>query len=490
MKRKLNLLNITAIILSIMVVVFFISSNVKAYSSPVELYRVYIAGETIGYIEDKDELEKYINLSQKNLKEKYNTDKVYLPEDLDITKEITYNKKTMAIKDIYNKIVDLSSFTVEGYTVTIKPAEKSENKEEIKLYVLDDKLFIDSMESIVKIYVNEEAYKKFKNNEKVELVGNNVVEDIYVNNHISIKKGTISAKNKIFTDSYELNRFLLYGEEMQEKRYTVRKGDSITDVAYKNKLSVDEFLIANQNFSSENNLLSEGQKVNVSVPNPIVDIVEEEHLVEFQTVGFDTEIKYDESYTQGFSKIAQEGENGRVKLTIKRQKVNGAVTSYVIASREEIKKSVPKIVIRGGKRVPTIGELGVWRWPTERPAQITSPFGWRSGKFHYAIDIAGPGCGSEVRATNNGVVETVNGPYTYYNGNYIYIDHNNGYFSEYVHLQRIVVQRGQSVEMGQLIGYMGNTGNSFGCHLHFGISQGKPGSYGSQYINPRLLVVY
>lgn len=496
MKRKLNLLNITAIILSIMVVVFFISSNVKAYSSPVELYRVYIAGETIGYIEDKDELEKYINLSQKNLKEKYKVENVYLPKELDISKEITFNKQISSTKDIYEKIVEKSDFSVDGYTITIKPSEKAENKEEIKIYVLDKSLFEESISNILKIFIKEEEYKKFIEDKQGELKGEgSLIEDIYINNNISIKKGKISTNNNIYTDLIELNRFLLYGEEISEKKYSVRKGDSISDVAFNNKLSVEEFLIVNPNFSSEKNLLSEGQKVNVSLPKPIIDVVEEEHVVEFQNVTYDTKIVYDEAYTIGYSKVTQEGENGKLKLTIKRQKVNGMVTSLVISNKEVIKNATPKIIVRGGKKVLTIGDLGIWHWPTSKPSKITpgSGFQWRAGKFHFGVDIVGPGCGGPIYAANNGVVDTaarLGEAFTGINGNYIYIDHNNGYFSEYAHLQSIVVQNGQSVEMGQIIGYMGNTGYSFGCHLHFGISRGRPGRIGSQYINPLYLVVY
>lgn len=498
MKKKLNVLNIVAILLSIFVIVFFLSSKADAISNPVELYRVYLSGETIGYIKDKKELEKHINDSQNEIKEKYNIENVFLPHELDIVKEITYNKVPLSINEMYDKIVSISDFTVEGYTITIKKDEKSEDKNDLKIYVLDKKLFEESMESIVKIFVDEKGYKEFlKRQEQEETVkkDEDLIEDIYIKNHISIKKGNISTKNNIFTDSTELNRYLLYGDNVPEVKYTVRRGDSIADVAFNNKLSVEEFLIVNKNFSSENNLLSEGQRVNVGLPKPIVDVVEEEHIIQFQNIGYETKITYDEAYTVGYSRVAQNGENGKMKLTVKRQKVNGQITSFIIANKETIKEAIPRIVVRGGRKVPTIGELGIWRWPTEKPSQITSGFGWRWGKFHTAIDISGPGCGSTVYATNNGVVDTAaliknRDPFTSTNGNYIYIDHNNGYFSEYAHLQKVYVQEGQMVEMGQAIGQMGNTGYSFGCHLHFGIARGKPGKTGTQYVNPLHLVVY
>lgn len=52
-------------------------------------------------------------------------------------------------------------------------------------------------------------------------------------------------------------------------------------------------------------------------------------------------------------------------------------------------------------------------------------------------------------------------------GNYIKIDHGNGYATLYAHLDRVDVKKGQVVKQGQVIGKMGNTGNSYGAHLHF-----------------------
>lgn len=52
-------------------------------------------------------------------------------------------------------------------------------------------------------------------------------------------------------------------------------------------------------------------------------------------------------------------------------------------------------------------------------------------------------------------------------GNWIVIDHGNGFVGKYMHHSGLLVSAGQTVTKGQPIGLVGNTGNSFGAHLHF-----------------------
>jgi murein DD-endopeptidase MepM/ murein hydrolase activator NlpD len=85
---------------------------------------------------------------------------------------------------------------------------------------------------------------------------------------------------------------------------------------------------------------------------------------------------------------------------------------------------------------------------------------------HLAIDIAA-GEGDPVYAADNGVVTKVASGYNSGYGNYIMIDHGNGYITLYAHLSQTNVSRCQSVYAGNIIGWAGNTGNSFGAHLHF-----------------------
>ena len=90
---------------------------------------------------------------------------------------------------------------------------------------------------------------------------------------------------------------------------------------------------------------------------------------------------------------------------------------------------------------------------------------------HLGIDIAA-GEGAAIYASDSGVVTMADSGYNYGYGNVIMIDHGNGYVTLYAHLSQINVVRCQGVYAGNIIGLSGNTGNSFGAHLHFEVRQG------------------
>ena len=89
-----------------------------------------------------------------------------------------------------------------------------------------------------------------------------------------------------------------------------------------------------------------------------------------------------------------------------------------------------------------------------------------SSGFHYGVDLAA-GCGAGIYAASAGRVVYAGGNGGY--GNYIKIDHGGGVGTGYGHIRNggIFVGNGQWVQAGQLIASEGNTGNSFGCHVHF-----------------------
>ncbi len=105
------------------------------------------------------------------------------------------------------------------------------------------------------------------------------------------------------------------------------------------------------------------------------------------------------------------------------------------------------------------------------PADAYSLSGNGYGPGHLGLDITAPE-GSNVYAAGSGIVTQAQPGYNYGYGNVVQIDHGNGYVTVYAHLSQINVGVCQSVGQGTVIGYSGNTGNSFGAHLHFEIRIG------------------
>ncbi len=101
-------------------------------------------------------------------------------------------------------------------------------------------------------------------------------------------------------------------------------------------------------------------------------------------------------------------------------------------------------------------------WPVN--AAVTSPFGMRWGRLHAGIDIGAPE-GTPIRAADSGrvVIASWTGGY----GNYTCVQHTSSMSTCYGHQSRYATSVGANVSQGEVIGYVGNTGHSFGAHLHF-----------------------
>lgn len=97
---------------------------------------------------------------------------------------------------------------------------------------------------------------------------------------------------------------------------------------------------------------------------------------------------------------------------------------------------------------------------------ITSDFGWRRRRPHYGTDI-NLETGDTVVAAFDGMVRIAKLNRSY--GNVVIIRHKNGLETVYAHLSKILVEAGQTIEAGQTLGLGGNTGHSYGSHLHFEI---------------------
>ena len=421
-------------------------------------------------------------------------DNIYKPLGINIEKINTYKTDYISEKEIYDKIIALKPCTIEGYQIRIKKQSGHEintnvvfatlantNYDKVKesvsndviLYVTDKEIFDDAVNTFVEVFVGGENLNNYINETQEEIVttGTNI-ESMFIDEEITIKPTNISVKDKIYTNSADLSSFLLYGNDVRITKAYAKATDTISSFAYQNQISVEEFFLFNREFTSINNMFYEGQEITIAKLDPQISLVVNEYSVEDKETEYTVEERYNGSLNMGSRIVVQEGSNGIERVSQNVTKINGTIISIEPLTKETLVGSTNKIIEIGTKSIPYVGSTGSWGWPTEQGYTISSYFGYRSiyldgSNFHSGIDIAGIPYGSNVYATNNGVV--IRSGYSNDLGYHVMIDHNNGFYSLYAHLSGFApgVDVNTVVGRGQVIGYVGASGWAYGTHLHY-----------------------
>lgn len=136
---------------------------------------------------------------------------------------------------------------------------------------------------------------------------------------------------------------------------------------------------------------------------------------------------------------------------------DGEMPAPQVAPRQYLAQQTPN--------AGTIVASGIFVWPTA--GRITQRFSW----YHKALDIANS-TGTPILAADSGRVTVAGWPDNIGYGNRVVIDHGNSYVTLYGHMSKVLVNPGQTVKRGDVIGLMGSTGRSTGSHCHFEIRLG------------------
>lgn len=229
--------------------------------------------------------------------------------------------------------------------------------------------------------------------------------------------------------------------------YLVQSGDTLSKIAQSFGLSIETLLWANRIRSYQ--YLRPGDKLLIPPMDGVVHIVKRgETLEELARI-----------YRVSPTAIAETNRLENQKVAIG--------TTLIIPGARPLPPPAPPRPTRVVERVREIftGPLpkiiqGII-WPTAA-RRISQYFKFR----HPAIDIAGP-VGTPIYAADDGVVIMSQGGWNGGYGRHIRIDHGEGRQTRYGHMSKLLVQEGDRVTRGQLIGLMGSTGRSTGPHLHF-----------------------
>lgn len=240
--------------------------------------------------------------------------------------------------------------------------------------------------------------------------------------------------------------------------YTVQAGDTIQSIAAQFDLDPTTIMWANPAVEDAPDLLRIGQEIVVLPIDGVYHRVEEG----------DTLASIAEAYD------------------VERRTIVACVHNHLDWTDQDIDVG-DALIVPGGEKPYEPRKVTAYAGPVPEGARGTGAFQWpvlgtiTQGYWygHRAIDIGAP-TGSAVVATDGGFVSFAGWTDVGY-GYLIVVDHANGFSTYYAHLSNIYVVVGQELRRGQVIGAVGNTGNSTGPHLHFEVrrhnTQQNPRAY-------------
>lgn len=254
----------------------------------------------------------------------------------------------------------------------------------------------------------------------------------------------------------QVHNHLKYHQPMDYIIYEVQEGDTISGISV--QFGIPQREIVQENEISNKHRIVVGQQLKIRLK-------EQDYIVQHgQTLADIAEQKgVTVEEIIAYNPILQEGQ----PLTFPGQhlKIPTAPPEPAYQPLSNPRKNKLTIASRSDSR--SSREISGFSWPVS--GTITSSFGPRWGRMHNGIDIANSKKSeTPIVAAKAGLVSEA-----YYHkggyGNLVILDHGHGIETYYAHLSKIEVKVGDEVKEGEIIGYMGSTGNSTGYHLHFEI---------------------
>lgn len=252
-------------------------------------------------------------------------------------------------------------------------------------------------------------------------------------------------------------------DQEKEELYEVVSGDTLSGIAMKTNLTIDQIIEMNETIETENSTIRIGDMIIITVPQPELSVAWSEQV--YYEEDYEAPIEYvlnDEWYTTT-EVVLQEPSAGYRKVVAILEYQDLKEMNRTILSDELVREAIPKIVEKGTKIPPTyIKPISGGR--------LSSPFGARTSprrgasSYHKGVDWSTPN-GTSCVASSAGTVAKAGWASGY--GYVIYINHIDGRQTRYAHLSKIYVSAGQYVSQGERIALTGNTGVSTGPHLHF-----------------------
>lgn len=354
--------------------------------------------------------------------------------------------------------------------------EEKKKQEEIQKELKNTQAFLKKLENLKG---DTEAYIKTLDERMNELN-----DSIYnIEQSIEVKKAAIEetklaiieAQKEIDVQYESMKLRIQYMYENGENSYMslifdsknivdfIDKAEYLAQITAYDREQLEKFEVSKQNLNAqEQKLIAEEADLEKSITEMKEEVEATENLIAAKRElisGYSSEI------SGAQSEIAQ------IKSDLETQKAIVAELEEIERKRreEQLKNNLNKVSYDGGNMTwPLPGRTYLSSYFGTRP----NPFGKPTQEFHSGIDIPAPR-GTQIVAAYSGQIA-----WSYYSnsaGNWVGIDHGDGIITVYMHMSKRLVNEGDWVEKGQVIGLVGSTGRSTGNHLHFSVR--KNGTY-------------
>ncbi len=347
----------------------------------------------------------------------------------------------------------------------------------------------DIKKTVYTMRLDGKAVANFENPDDARTVIDSIVEQkteetsklikVEYKENVDIQKEELSfLAFENYSDVSETIDLLMTGTK-EKREYSVQAGDIPETIAESHGMTIEELESANPEIVDKGHLLQIGQKLNLIVPVPMLNIVTTEKQEYKDQIAYETIEEEDPDLYEGETLVRVAGVEGERQVVAEVERENGIEVSRTIITEEILSEPTSEVLSIGTKPAPPKKGTGVFDVPVSRGYVITSEFGPRWGGMHTGIDLASP-TGTPILAADGGEV-ILSG----WDGNYGYavvIDHGGNIKTKYAHCSALYVVEGEKVFKGQHIADIGTTGRSTGPHLHFEVIKN------GVFMNPRYYI--
>lgn len=396
-------------------------------------YAVSLDGQSLGFVESREQVDALMERVEERIS-------AYLGEPYQLEADFSFTLRYLDRTDLLNEeLLEQQLFSSVGdttrrYVLTVNGETLGACQSKSALELMLRRILLTSVEDATQ-------------------VSTTFADDVQI---------TETASTSVPLVSLTKMEAILTANKEETQIYTVQSGDTVSAIGQRYGMKVSEIEALNPGLDAAR--IHVGQELTLSAAVPYLSVQQTVTESYVESIPYETLIEYDDTMYKNKSKITVQGVNGSADVVADVTYVNGVETERQILSYEITAQPVSAVKVVGTKALPRYMATGKFIKPSN--GTFSSGYGYRKslGDFHTGVDFAGA-VGTNIWASDGGVVIHAG-----WKGNYGYcviIDHQNGYTTYYAHCSKLLVKKGDKVAQGDIIAKVGNTGRSYGAHVHF-----------------------